>query len=79
MRTVRPSVSVRSAFRPSGNCFSGEIEAMRPTARWKMLFSTVTRCASFSSRTGSSSLSTHQTSAGAAVLQRQQRGRAVRA
>ena len=61
MRTLRPSVSVRSAFRPSAKSFSGVIEAMRPVAGWKMLFSTVTRWASFSSRTGSSSLGTHHT------------------
>ena len=41
------------------------------------MLSTATRCASSSSRTGSSSLGTHQTSAARAVLQRQQRGRAV--
>ena len=62
MRTVRPSVSVRSAFSPSGKRLSGVIERSGVTAAGKIVFSTARRCASSSSATGSSSLSTHHTS-----------------
>ena len=63
IRTVRPSVNVRSAFRPNANDFNGDIATTRPASGCSSVLSTANRCVSSSSVTGSSSRLTHQTSA----------------